>query len=64
MWQPKATAANKGIIEGDTIRVVFRGLGGMMNEIGEQDELGMENDEDEEERRYRLFLQEENQESN
>jgi hypothetical protein len=59
MWQPKATAADKGISEGDTIRVIFRGLGGMMNEIGEQDELGMDNDEDEEERRYRI-LQEQN----
>jgi hypothetical protein len=35
MWQPNATAANKGIMEGDTIRVIFRGLGGMTNEIGE-----------------------------
>jgi hypothetical protein len=29
-WQPKATAANKGIKEGDTIHMLVRGLGGMI----------------------------------
>jgi hypothetical protein len=55
MWQPKATAANKGITEGDTIRVIFRGLGGIMNEIGEPDGLGIDNGEDVEEQRYRTL---------
>ena len=38
-WQPKATAANKGITAGDTIRVLSRGLGGMkMVESDDEDE--------------------------
>jgi hypothetical protein len=51
-WQPKATAANKGIKEGDTIHVLSRGLGGMMQQVLGDGEDDMDEGNESQEQRY------------
>jgi hypothetical protein len=51
-WQPKATAANKGIKQGDMIHVLSRGLGGMMQQTLGDEEDDMDEGNESQEQRY------------